>query len=247
MKNPIISIIVPVYNAKNYIEKCLNSILNQDIKDFEIIVVNDASDDDTINILKSYAKNKQIVLINNEENLGTGESRNKGILFARGKYIGFVDNDDWVEKNYFSSMVKKMEEENSDICVSLKIENHKGRFSKTHLLNPTNLKEIVFVQRTAPWAKVIRKEFLIKNNIKFDKTRGEDIYPAFLSAYLAKKISYVDNTKYHCNIRQGSISRRKISYEDYFEIKLYKKILDFIRNKEDEAFFFFFIKEKIII
>src|SRR5699024_12612522 len=117
MKNPIISIIVPVYNAKNYIEKCLNSILNQDIKDFEIIVVNDASDDDTINILKSYAKNKQIVLINNEENLGTGESRNKGILFARGKYIGFVDNDDWVEKNYFSSMVKKMEEENSDICV----------------------------------------------------------------------------------------------------------------------------------
>ena len=220
MKNPIISIIVPV---------------------------NDASDDDTINILKNYAKNKQIVLINNEENLGTGESRNKGILFARGKYIGFVDNDDWVEKNYFSSMVKKMEEENSDICVSLKIENHKGRFSKTHLLNPTNLKEIVFVQRTAPWAKVIRKEFLIKNNIKFDKTRGEDIYPAFLSAYLAKKISYVDNTKYHCNIRQGSISRRKISYEDYFEIKLYKKILDFIRNKKDEAFFLPLIKERSLI
>ena len=247
MKNPIISIIVPVYNAQNYIEKCLNSILNQDIKDFEIIVVNDASDDDTINILKNYAKNKQIVLINNEENLGTGESRNKGILFARGKYIGFVDNDDWVEKNYFSSMVKKMEEENSDICVSLKIKNHKGRFSKTHLLNPTNLKEIVFVQRTAPWAKVIRKEFLIKNNIKFDKTRGEDICPAFLSAYLAKKISYVDNTKYHCNIRQGSISRRKISYEDYFEIKLYKKILDFIRNKEDEAFFLPLIKERSLI
>lgn len=247
MKNPIISIIVPVYNAQNYIEKCLNSILEQDMEDFEIIVVNDASEDDTINILKKYAKNKQIVLINNEENLGTGESRNKGILFARGKYISFVDNDDWVEKNYFSSMVKKMEEENSDICVSLKIKNHKGRFSKTHLLNPTNLKEIVFVQRTAPWAKVIRKEFLIKNNIKFDKTRGEDIYPAFLSAYLAKKISYVDNTKYHCNIRQGSISRRKISYEDYFEIKLYKKILDFIRNKEDEAFFLPLIKERSLI
>ena len=247
MKNPIISIIVPVYNAQNYIEKCLNSILEQDMEDFEIIVVNDASDDDTINILKNYAKNKQIVLINNEENLGAGESRNKGILFARGKYIGFVDNDDWVEKNYFSSMVKKMEEENSDICVSLKIKNHKGRFSKTHLLNSTNLKEIVFVQRTAPWAKVIRKEFLIKNNIKFDKTRGEDIYPAFLSAYLAKKISYVDNTKYHCNIRQGSISRRKISYEDYFEIKLYKKILDFIRNKEDEAYFLPLIKERSLI
>ena len=247
MINPIISIIVPVYNAQNYIKKCLDSILNQDFENFEIIIINDDSYDNTLDILKIYAKDRRIVLINNEENLGAGESRNKGILFARGKYIGFVDNDDWIEPDYFSSMVKKMEEENSDICVSLKIENHKGRFSKTHLLNPDNLKKTVFVQRTAPWAKVIRKEFILKNNIKFDKTRGEDIYPAFLSAYLAKKISYVNNTKYHCNIRYGSISRRKISYEDYFEIKLYKKILDFIRNKEDENFFLPLIKERSLI
>lgn len=247
MTNPIISIIVPVYNAQNYIEKCINSILNQDMENYEVIVINDNSTDSTAEILKKYAKDKKIVLINNEENLGAGESRNKGILFARGKYIGFVDNDDWVEPDYFPSMIKKAEEENSDICVSLKIENHKGRFSKTHLLNPDNLQEIVFVKRTAPWAKIIRKEFLLKNNIKFDKTRGEDIYPAFLSAYITQKISFIDNTKYHCNIRKGSISRRKISYEDYFEIRLYKKILDFIRNKKDENFWLPLIKERSLI
>ncbi len=247
MTKPIISIIVPVYNAQNYIKKCLDSILNQDINDFEIIVINDDSYDTTSEILKTYAKNEKIVLINNVDNIGVGETRNKGVLFARGKYIGFVDNDDWIEKNYFSSMVEKMEEENSDICVSLRIENHKGIFSKEHLLSPCNLKEIVFIQRTAPWAKVIRKDFLFKNNIKFDKTRGEDIYPAFLSSYFAKKISYVDNTKYHCNIRYGSISRRKISYDDYSEIRLYKKILDFLRYKEDENFWLPLVKERSLI
>ena len=247
MDNPVLTVIIPVYNAQNYIEKCLNSVLNGELKNIEIIIVNDNSNDETENILHKYLEDERIVLINNDKNIGTGASRNKGLFFARGLYVGFVDDDDWVDFDYFSSMVKKIEKEKSDICVSLKIENHKGKFSKTHLDNGKDLRKTVFVQKTAPWAKIFKKNFLSEYDIKFDTTRGEDIYPSFLSAYFAKKISYTLNSKYHCNIRQGSISRRKITTDDYNEIRLYKKILDFIKDKENKDYWLKLIKERSLI
>ncbi len=248
METPVLSIIIPVYNAENYIERCLKSVISGELENIEIILINDASNDGGELILKKYASlDKRIVLINNDKNMGQGKSRNKGILFARGKYIGFIDNDDWIESNYFSSMVQKIEEEKSDICVCLKIENHKNNFSKTHLINPDDLKEIVFIQRTAFWAKIFKKEFLLKYGIKFGISRGEDIEPAFYSAYFADKISYIENSKYHCNIRKGSVSRRKITFEDFEEIRLYKRLLDFIREKEDKEYWLHLIKKRSLI
>ncbi len=103
---PIVSVIVPAYNASKTINKCIDSILNQTLKDIEIIVINDCSQDNTLEILKEY-KNK-IILIDNEKNLGPAGSRNKGLDIAKGKYIGFVDSDDWIDQRMYELMSQKM-------------------------------------------------------------------------------------------------------------------------------------------
>lgn len=246
--SPQLSIIIPVYNAEKEIEKCLESVINQTLKEIEIIIVNDCSTDNTPKILSKYqTKDKRIVLINNEKNIGTGASRNKGLLFARGEYVGFIDNDDYADLNYFEEGIKALQESNAAICVSLKIQNIKGNFKKTHLINPKDLREIVFVERTAPWSKIIKKDFLIKNGIKFDLTRGEDIFPAFLCAYYAKKITCQKKAIYYCNIRNNSVSHRKITETDLDEIRLYEKIFNFIETCSEKKYFEKLIKKRGLI
>lgn len=243
MSAPLLSVIIPVYNAELHIEKCLKSVLEQTLTDIEIILINDCSTDNTLQIIQNF-KDKRIVLINNEKNLGTGASRNKGLLFARGKYVGFADNDDWTDKNYFEEMVNSIKE--NDICVTLKITNH-NKFSIPHYILPNDLREIVFIKRTPPWAKIYKKEFLIKNNIKFDLTRGEDIYPAFLCAILTDKIAFTNKTNYNCNIRKNSVSHKKINESDLDEIKLYSKLLEYSKKLSDEKYWFKLIKKRGLI
>ena len=109
MNNKItVSIIIPVYNAVSYIHKCLSSLLNQSIKNYEIICVNDASTDETLSVLGDYARRySNIVVINHQKNKRQGGARNTGIRAAKGLYIGFVDSDDWVEEVCIKSSMKK--------------------------------------------------------------------------------------------------------------------------------------------
>ena len=95
---PVISVIVPVYNVEKYLERCLDSIINQTLKDVEIICVNDGSTDNSINILKEYSS--QIIIVN-KENGGLSDARNKGLDYASAPYIAFVDSDDWIEETAF--------------------------------------------------------------------------------------------------------------------------------------------------
>ena len=111
---PIVSVITPAYNAEKTIEKCLNSLFNQTLKDIEIIVVNDNSQDNTLKILNKY-KDK-IVLINNKKNLGPAGARNKALDVAKGTYIGFVDADDYVDETMYEKMVSFMSDEVDLVC-----------------------------------------------------------------------------------------------------------------------------------
>ena len=104
MSSVKISIVIPAFNSENYIAKCIDSIVNQTLKDIEIIIVNDASEDNTQKIIEHYAsKDNRIKIINLETNSGQGFARNKGIELAQGQYIGFVDADDYVDVDYFES------------------------------------------------------------------------------------------------------------------------------------------------
>ena len=108
-----ISIIIPIYNSEKYIVKCLDSILTQDCQDFELLLINDGGTDNSVNIINSY-KDKRI-RIYNQENKGAGSARNLGLKYAIGKYIFFIDSDDFILQNYLSVMLKFMKEYDADI------------------------------------------------------------------------------------------------------------------------------------
>ena len=115
----MISIITTVYNIENYIIECLESILNQTFNDFELIIINDCSTDNSLNIINSYAKkDKRIRIINNEKNMGCGMGRYIGISEAKGDYIAFIDGDDYVDKTYLEKLYNTSIEYDADITVS---------------------------------------------------------------------------------------------------------------------------------
>ena len=109
-----VSIIVPVYNGQEYIEQCISSIINQTYNNLEIIVINDGSTDNTINILKNFEKKDSRIRIIDKENTGVSDSRNIGIIESTGKYINFVDSDDWIELDMIEKLVNKIQEKDVD-------------------------------------------------------------------------------------------------------------------------------------
>lgn len=107
MDNIELSIIMPVYNSEKYLEKAILSALKNLTIKYELIIINDCSTDNSLKIINKIIKNnKNIILINNEKNIGAGLSRNKGLEIAKGKYIGFIDSDDYVQENYYLNMLE---------------------------------------------------------------------------------------------------------------------------------------------
>ena len=118
MTTPKVSIIVPVYNVEKYLEKCLDSLVNQTLDSYEIIVVNDGSPDNSQEIIDKYVeKYPGIVFAYKKKNGGLGDARNFGIDKARGEYVGFVDSDDWVDKKMFEAMYNMAKTENDDVVI----------------------------------------------------------------------------------------------------------------------------------
>ena len=97
LNKPTVSVIIPVYNVEQYLSKCLDSVINQTFKNIEIICINDGSTDNSLKILNEYAMADKRIIVINQENSGVYAARNKGLQIANGKYISFVDSDDWIE------------------------------------------------------------------------------------------------------------------------------------------------------
>ena len=112
-----ISIIVPIYNAKEHLDKCVESILEQTEKNLEIILVDDGSKDNSFEICKKYEKIDQRVKVIHQENAGVSVARNHGIEIAEGEYIGFVDSDDWIEPVMYERLLKEAKETNADVVM----------------------------------------------------------------------------------------------------------------------------------
>ena len=102
-KNILISIVVPTYNNEKFLDKCVESILSQTYHEFELLIINDGSTDNTINVLQPYLKKDKRIKLHNTKNKGVSSARNLGISKAKGEYICFIDSDDWVEKDYLVS------------------------------------------------------------------------------------------------------------------------------------------------
>lgn len=124
-----ISIIVPIYNGEKYLSRCIKSLLNQTLKEIEIILVNDGSIDGSLEICEKYAKKDSRIVVIDKSNGGVSSARNYGVAKAKGDYIGFVDVDDWIESEMYNNMYKKILDTNTDVCMSNYIIEGKKRYS----------------------------------------------------------------------------------------------------------------------
>lgn len=210
-----VTVIVPVYNSEEYISRCLESILNQTYQNFNILVVNDGSKDKSQEIINTYKEKYEDKIISIEqENKGVAKTRNEGIEKANGDYIMFVDNDDYLDKDYIETYINEIEKNDYDIVVGgFKRPNENGKIVKQLKLED---KEWCKFMIMTPWAKIYKKQYLIDNNIKFLETNlGEDNYFNLKALLMTNKIitlKYVGynwffNTKSVSNTRQKNIKQ----------------------------------------
>ena len=180
----MISVIIPVYNVEKYLFVCLNSVLRQTFQDFEIICVDDASTDSSLEILEYFVqKDSRVKLLKNDLNKGSGYSRNKALDIAEGKYIFFLDGDDWIEKETFEFLFNQCEKDDLDVIIFKSIVLYEDKsdfgFEDNYDMNYMNKYEgtifnhwdltsyEVFNLSVAPWNKLYKKSFLDKYDIGF--------------------------------------------------------------------------------
>ncbi len=232
-----ISVIVPIYNAEKYLNKCVDSLINQTKKELEFILVNDGSTDKTEEIIKSY-KDSRIKYFKNK-NQGIGKTRNFGIEKATGKYIMFLDSDDYLKNNTCEILYKNVEKTDADlaICDFYKIYDS-GVEEKIKLLSfkPTTLRKtpsLVNEINLAPWNKLYKKELITKNKIKFVENLKYEDAPFVIEAFSkAGKIIKVDEYLNYYLIHGNS--ETTVRDKRCFDIL---KIIDLIRkNTKNEAY-----------
>ncbi len=233
-----ISVIIPVYNAEKTLKKCLDSILNQSLKEIEIILINDGSKDKSDGICQNYVKKDTRILYINKSNEGCSITRNLGIDIAKGKYITFVDSDDYLEKEMYKSMYNIAKKDNSDIVVcgfNILDEkyNHLEKVRPAKYLDKMEYFKIKNKCFNSPWNKIYKKELLKNNNIYFPKNThmGEDLVFNVKAFYFAEKIDIVKECYYnYYNNLFGAMNNVKKRKEIYISLN---EIFNFF-NKYDK-------------
>ncbi len=216
-----LSIVIPVYNVQSQLRICLDSIINQSYKNREIIVIDDASTDDSPDIIKEYAeKYEDLKPVFLKENHGVGYARNYGINISNGKYIGFVDGDDWIDVDYYHELLLSIEKNNSDIAVCGIITEYENSQScklryEYNLENCINgnfaLKLLTKSENYGYYItpivnnKIYNTEYLKRNHIIFNNNRSfQDDYFSFFAMLYAEKVELVPSTNYHYYQRSNS-------------------------------------------
>ena len=236
MENKKVSIIVPVYNVELYIEDCLNSLLNQTYSNYEIILINDGSTDNSIEICSKY--NDQKIKIYNQNNKGVSIARNVGISLATGQYIMFVDADDMVSEKYIENLIKSIEETNTDMVVcgytkeKAELVNKKNSQEiKGEIINANTMLENMMennLQEGYLWNKIFKKSIINDNSLEFKEGVNvwEDLY--FVIEYLSKsdKIFAINEKLYYYRTREGSaVNRKETSTDLVGKVKILELIM----------------------
>ena len=215
-----VTLILPVYNSEDYIGRCLDSIINQTFKDYEIQIINDGSKDSSQDIINKYKeKYPEKIIAIEQENKGVAKTRNEAIQRANGKYIMFIDNDDYLDNDYVETYVKAIEKDDLDIVVGgFRRPNEKGEIVKTLKLQD---KEWCKFMIMTPWAKIYKKQYLIDNNIRFLETNlGEDNYFNLKAFLMTKKIVTLEYIGYNWFFNTKSVSNTR--QKNIKEIQLYE-------------------------
>ena len=229
-----ISVIVPVYNVEDFLCDCLDSIINQTFKDIEIICVNDGSTDRSLEILKDYAIKDSRIRIINQKNQSLGFSRNRGLMEARGKYIYFIDSDDYIDLTTLEKSYNSAINNNSDIVlfkfasfgsakkeVGFKLENIFGDIDYSSFkFTYSDIKHHVLNSAYSACVKLYKKEFLDSfDDFYFpEKLYFEDVIFHVKVMLRASVISFIPEELYHYRINESSITNSNKSSFDIFKI-----------------------------
>jgi glycosyltransferase involved in cell wall biosynthesis len=231
MKQPTVSVIMPAYNSEKYISLAIESILQQSFTDFELIIVDDCSKDNTWNIIKDYAnKDRRILAIKNNQNIGISDNRNKAISLSKGKYIAPLDNDDW---SYSERLQKQVEflNKNQDIgilgcCTEIYDETFTKILNKTNFFSDDlNLKKNIFRQIPFSHSGIMyRREIAIENPYNGKLNTAED-YDFFFRAGIKYKFANLPDVllKYRCSQTQQSTVKNR--YQSYLSMYIRLKAI----------------------
>lgn len=262
--NPKVSIILPVYNTKEYLEQCLDSILSQTYTNLEILCVDDGSTDGSERILDKYACEDERIKVVHQENGGESSARNTGLKMMTGEYVGFIDCDDWIEKDMYYRLVNTAVEKRIDIVASSwyrdfekvneKIKNRgfvsKEPFGREELLYYI-YKRDCYRSFAYIWDKLYRKELFYDPNgnlMLFDEDLilGGDVLYLGKLILNAQSAIYIDEAFYHYNQRQNSgchtLDLKK--QEDWLEA--YKRLIVYAENKCVETNVLLLIKRFLV-
>lgn len=261
-----VSIIVPVYNVEKYLERCLESLINQTYKNIEIIIINDGSTDNSLRILKEYERIDSRIKLIDKNNEGLSQTRNVGINISTGEYITFVDSDDWIELDFLKKMINLIEESNGDVAICSYVREYNEKainkdlgfgdiviFDKDEvksklyrrmigpigdeLKNPENLDSLI-----TAWGKVYKTSLIKDNKISFIDTSiigTEDLlFNVHIFNYINKAI-LINKPLYH--YWKGNISSLTAGYKEDLISKWMNKhnlIKEFlVKNRYEDIFF----------
>ena len=238
--NNLVSVIVPVYKVEKYLEKCVDSIINQTYKNLEIILVDDGSPDNCSKMCDLYAKEDKRVKVIHKQNGGLSDARNAGLDIMTGDFVCFVDSDDWVEKNYVEEMLNIQQKTNADVvaCGINLVNEENGKSSIYYNINQTTIFETHDIIENyyngngiisgVAWNKLYKKE--IFNNLRYPKgILFEDVAIILNILFQCEKVVILKDMLYNYLDRQGSIMKSNWNHQKLVsKLFMFEKRLDFL-------------------
>ncbi|QNU66608.1 glycosyltransferase family 2 protein [Ruminiclostridium herbifermentans] len=237
---PLISIIVPIFNVERYIHKCINSIVNQTYKNLEIILVNDGSEDNCGTICDEYAEIDSRIKVIHKENGGLSDARNVAIDIITGDYVTFIDSDDFVEADYVEYLVKLIQKYSADVSICNINKTFEDKYKKEDSIEDI---QYIYTQQEAIMQMLYQKLFDVSacaklyktelfNSIRYPKGKYyEDLATTYLVFDKCTKIVYGSLQKYNYIVRENSISTSQFSIKRMELIDIAEEMLNFISAK----------------
>lgn len=237
-----LSIIVPVYNVEKYLSRCIESILRQSFSDFELLLIDDGSTDESSEICDKYATEDARVKVVHKKNGGVSTARNTGLDLATGQFIGFVDADDYVSKDMFGVLISALEEHDAEVaCCDLAfIDEYEsiqsGEKNTTILIDgETTFAEMLRTNaflRMGVWNKVYRSELLNKSRFLIGRHMSEDLLFLIETILPAKKVAYVRQPLYYYfRQREGAATQKKYGEYEKQRIEATQHLVEVVREK----------------
>lgn len=242
-----ISVIVPVYNVEKYIRRCLDSLVNQSFKEMEIILVDDCSTDQSLEICKEYQQTyENVIVVQHEKNKGISATRNTGIRMAQGEYIGFIDSDDWVDINMYEEMYTQLINNKVDIVICAYNEVVDNQIIRGNLYRDEKIlaKEqlvneyLKYTINSSVWNKLFKKSLFINNEIYFPEGKiYEEQYLTYELLKKCSKIKILNKPFVFYNRRPESYTTSKLSTKHLDALEEMKKIkMNLVENNEYDKY-----------